>query len=74
MLGRIDESDAMGRIGQESGSRRLRPEDARAPLFPQVLVQFTQVSDLGHQRFGLMGVEVIDDEDPGALQIGGHGV
>ena len=74
MLGGIDESDAMRRIGQECGSGRLRLEDARAPLFPQVLVQVTHVNHQRHQRFGLMGVEVIHDEDPGALQIAGHGV
>jgi hypothetical protein len=58
-------------VGSERKAARVFIE-ARWPLLrvlPQFLLDATQLGHQANQRFGLMGVELIGDEDPARLRI-----
>ena len=69
MLGRVDHANAMGRVGEKGGPRLHRGQMATFALDPQLLLDATQLGYQANQRFGLMGVELIGDEDPARLWI-----
>lgn len=70
MPGCVDKSDSVAGVFEEGLSRGHPLEDSLSALDPELLVKPTSSGDHTDERFGLVGVELIDDEDPGALGIG----
>ena len=71
-FGRIHETNAVPGIGQEVGAGGARAQDPAASLLAQILIEIAQNRHQVDQGFGWVRVEVVDDEDPFALQIAGH--
>ncbi len=69
MFGCVDHANAMGRVGEKGGPCLHRGQVATFALDPQILLDATLRGDQAHQRFGLMGVELIGDKDPSRLWI-----
>ena len=70
------EHDIMGRVAQKGRSTRHRCENATFPFDAQVLIDPRTLRDPMHQRFGLMGVEIVADDMPtrGLWGGGDHGL
>jgi hypothetical protein len=65
----VDEANAMAGIG-EKGSARVHAGEMAAFVFDaQFLLDATLRSHQRHQRFRLMGVELISEKDPGSVRI-----
>ncbi len=64
----------MADVGEKGGTGAHTGEMAAFAFDTQVLLDATLLSDQAHQRFGLMGVELISDKDPGGLGIGVDGL
>ncbi len=70
VLGRVEELDAVGRVGEEGRPRRHRPERARLAFHAQVGGDPAPFRDEADQGLGLVGVELVSEEEPSALGIG----
>ena len=57
-------------LGEKGGTRAHAGEVAAFAFDAEILLDTTLRSDQAHQRFRLMGVELIGDEDPGGFWIG----
>src|SRR5439155_9891788 len=64
----------MARVGEKGGPGLHRGQMATFALDPQILLNATLRGYQAHQRFGLMGVELIGDKDPSGLWIGLDGL
>ncbi len=69
MFGCVDHAKAMGRVREKGGPCLHRGQMATFALDPEILLDATLRGDQAHQRFGLMGVELIGDKDPSRLGI-----
>ncbi len=65
----VDHAKAMARVGEKGGPGLHRGQMATFALDPEILLDATLRSDQAHQRFGLMGVELVGDKDPSCLGI-----
>ena len=61
----------MRRIGEKGGSGRCKAQDAGASLGAQILLQVAEVIHQADQRLGVVGVEVVEDENPLAVGLVG---
>ena len=59
----------MADVGEKGGTGAHAGEMAAFAFDTQVLLDATLLSEQAHQRFGLMGVELIGDKDPSRLGI-----
>ena len=73
VLGRVEEGDAVGRIAKEGGARGHRPEDPGLAFHAEVVGEPAPLRDEADEGFGLVGVELVGDEEPGGLGIGVDG-
>ncbi len=69
MPGRIDEANAMGRVREKGGPRLHRGQMTAFALDAEILLNATQLGHQADQRFGLMRVKLIGNEDPTRLRI-----
>src|SRR5258708_30334451 len=67
--GSVHETNAMARVREKGSAGAQAGEMATFAFDAQVLLDVTLRSDQAHQRFGLMGVELIGDKDPGRLGV-----
>ncbi len=74
MSGRVDETDAMAGVGKKGGARAHGGEMTAFAFATQILLDGTLRRHQTHQRFGVMGVELIGDKDPGGVWIGLDGL
>ena len=72
--GSINEANAMACVGEKGGTRAHAGEMTAFAFAAQILLDATLGSHQAHQRFGLMGVELIGDKDPGGFWIGLDGL
>ena len=70
MLGGVDKTKAVARVGEKGGTRLHRGEVTAFAFDAQLLLDATLLSYQAHQGLRLMGIEVIADEDPSGLGIG----
>jgi len=70
---REDEADAVGRVGEKRGSRRSRPEDATLVHGSEIVREAYLVSDRANHSLAFVRVEIVDNEDPPGVWIGGQG-
>ncbi len=68
--GSVDETDAMSGVAEKGGARAHASEMTAFAFDAQILLDATLLSHQTHQCFGLMGVELVGDKDPGGLWIG----
>ncbi len=68
-MARVDEANAMARIGEKRGPRRHGGEMAAFAFAAQILLDVTLRRQQVYQGLGLMSVELIGDEDPGGFWI-----
>ena len=73
MFGRVDEADAVSRVGQEGRARRHGLEDAALVLLAEIVVVADLARHQPDQRLGAMSVEVVDDEHPGCIRVESEG-
>ena len=71
MGGHVQELNAMGRVAQEGGAPHHGLEDAVLAFCAQVVGQLALLGHQPHQCFGLVGVQLVGDKEPGSLRIGG---
>jgi hypothetical protein len=64
VLGSVVKDDAMGGVTEEGRAGVHRSQDAGLSFDPQVEVQVGLLGDKPNKRFGLMGVEMVDNEMP----------
>ena len=69
MFGGVDHANAMGRVAEKGGPCLHRGQMATFALDPEILLDATLRGDQAHQRFGLMGVELVGDKDPSRPRI-----
>ncbi len=67
--GSIHEANAMSRVGEKGRTRTHTGEMTAFAFDAQVFLYLTLRSYQTHQRFRLMGVELISDKDPGGMWI-----
>jgi len=67
--GRVDQANAMGRVREKGGPRLHRGQMTAFALDAQLLLNATQLGHQTDQRFGLMRVELVGNEDPARLRI-----
>lgn len=67
--GRVDEANAMGRVREKGGPRLHRGQMTAFALDAEILLNATQLGHQADQRFGLMRVELVGNEDPARLRI-----
>jgi hypothetical protein len=72
--GSVDKANAMGRIREKGGSRLHRGQMTAFALDTEILLNATQLGYQTDQRFGLMRVELIGNEDPARMRIGLNGL
>jgi len=72
--GRVDQANAMGRVREKGGPRLHRGQMTAFALDAQLLLNATQLGHQTDQRFGLMRVELVGNEDPARLRIRLDGV
>ena len=72
--GGIDEANAMAGVGEKGGTRAHAGEMTTFAFDAQVLLDATLCGYQTHQRFRLMGIELIGDKDPGGFWIGLDGL
>src|SRR5258708_8401936 len=72
--GSIHEANAMSRVGEKGGARAHAGEMTTFAFDAQVFLYFTLRSYQTHQRFRLMGVQLISDKDPGGVRISLEGL
>ena len=70
MLGYIDKLNSVSRVTQERRTARQAVQHATLALDPQILTQTTALRHQLYQRFRLMRVQLISDEQPNRLRIG----
>ena len=70
VFGGVDEANAMAGVGEKGGPCSHRGQMATFAFDAQVLLDATLRGHQAHQRFGLMGVELVGDKDPSRLGIG----
>ena len=73
-MARVDEANAMARIGEKSGPCRHGGEMTPLPFGAQILLAVTLRRHQADQGLGLMRVELIGDEEPDGLWIGLDGL
>ena len=73
-MARVDEANAMARIGEKSGPRRHGGEMAAFAFDAQLLLYITLLCYQAYQCFGLMGIQLISDKDPDGVRIGLEGL
>lgn len=73
VLGRINKADAMGGILEKGGPGGHALENPGLSLATEIAVDPTALGDAFDQTGRLVGVELINDEDPLAQRIGVHG-
>lgn len=64
MLGCVNNANAMSRVGEKGGPCLHRGQMPTFALDTQILLDATLRGYQAHQRFGLMGVELVGDKDP----------
>ncbi len=69
MPGRVDQAHAVGRVREKGGPRLHRGQMTAFAFDAQILLDATQLGHQADQRFGLMRVELIGNEDPACLWI-----
>ncbi len=65
----VDEANAMAFVGEKGRAGTHAGEMAAFAFDAQVLLDATLLCYQAHQRFGLMGIELIGDKDPADLRI-----
>jgi hypothetical protein len=70
----VDEANAMAGIGEKGCARAHAGEVTTFAFHAQVFLSITLRSDQTHQRFRLMGVQLIRDKDPGGVRISLEGL
>jgi hypothetical protein len=65
----VDEANAMAFVGEKGRAGTHAGEMAAFAFDAQVLLDATLLCYQAHQRFGLMGIELIGDKDPAGLRI-----
>lgn len=71
--GRVNEANAMGRIREKGGSCLHRGQMTAFALDAEILLNATSLGHQADERFGLMRVELIGNEDPTRLLIALNG-
>ena len=74
VFGSVDKANAMAGVGEKGGTRAHAGEMTAFAFDAQLLLDGTLRCHQAHQRFGLMGVELIGDKDPGGFWIGLDGL
>ena len=69
MLGCVHEADTMANILQEGHAGFLRFKDTLSAFLAQIYLRMATFSDQTHQCFRLMGVELVNDENPFCLWV-----
>jgi len=64
----------VGGIGEEGGAGRHRVQDARLALDAEIVGQAAAGGDESDQGFGLVGVEVVGEEEPTRVGVGVDGL
>jgi len=72
--GSVDEANAMARVGEKGSTSTHAGEMTAFAFDTQVLLDVTLRGHQAHQRFGLVGVKLIGDKDPGGVRIGLDGL
>ena len=72
--GSIHEANAMSRIGEKGCAGAHAGKMTTFAFDAQVFLYVTLRSDQTHQRFRLMGVELISEKDPGGVRISLEGL
>ena len=65
----VRETDAVARVFQEGSACSQGLQDARTTFCPQVIGDVQLLGHVADQPFGLMDVQLVRDEDPGAVGI-----
>jgi hypothetical protein len=67
--GSVDEANAMACVGEKGRAGTHAGEMTTFAFDAQLLLHATLLCYQAHQRFGLMGIELISDKDPAGLRI-----
>ena len=73
VLGGVDKTDAVGGILEKGGAGGHALEDAGLAFAPQIGLAVTSGGDERDQAGGLVGIQLVGDENPLAQRIGLHG-
>lgn len=74
MFGGVHEANAMARVGEKGGTRAHAGKMATFAFDAQAFLDAAALGHQAYQGFGLMGVELIGDNDPRRLGIGLDGL
>ena len=73
MLGSVDESNAVGRIGEELLAGLHGFENAHFAFHSEISFDPALSGNPAYQRLGLVGIELVCNKDPTGFEIGGNG-